>query len=127
LPPRVVTPDHPLLELIGSSDDDTDTADGEIQSEDRARYSSFEKTVLSMFRKLTIDFRIPDITLTIGEIFSMCIGARYLSVNGSVKTIGATAFAFQRVGAVVERGCIPSRRKGHFVLPPFVNDRDELA
>jgi hypothetical protein len=125
--PRIVLPPHPCLQLVDSPDLDAFAADTESE-ERKADLLRFDGTVVAIFRKLVLDFNSPQIALTIGEVYSMCIGAKYLSVDGTVKTIRERPAHYQRVAAAVERNCVCTSRSGtRWALRPFLTAESELA
>jgi hypothetical protein len=76
--------------------------------------------VLSVFRKIGIDFRCHQIELTPGELFSMCIGLRYLSVRGHVKVVKGTKRCFQRIRTIMEEYCSRADRNApRYIIPSF--------
>lgn len=88
-------------------------------------YLPFNQTVLSAFRKLTIDYNSPNIELTATEIFSLCIGAKYQSSLGVIHTIKPTPNYFRRVENSLMKYCIRSGQK--FVLPSVTNQNEEIT
>ena len=67
------------------------------------QFASFRDTVLLAFRKLEIQFNTPAIELTLGELFSLCIGMKYVSSQRKVREICAVPAYFQRVAGVREK------------------------
>jgi hypothetical protein len=128
--PWIAAHDHPLAALIETSSDEGDDCAAAARGAGpfAPGRASFDRTVVSVFRKLTVDFRNPGIALTLGEIFSLCIGAQYRSARGGAKAIRPTPIYFQRLAAAVERHCLPVRGKsGQFCLPDLVNDCGQIA
>jgi hypothetical protein len=67
-----------------------------------------------------IDFKNPYISLSVAEVFSLCVGAQYLSKRNTVKTIQSTPHAFQRIAAVLKKHCqCPEKGSREFFLPPM--------
>ena len=66
-------------------------------------YLPFNQTVLSAFRKLTIDYQSPNIELTATEIFSLCVGAKYHSSLGVIHTIKPTPNYFRKVDIFIQK------------------------
>lgn len=87
-------------------------------------YLPFNQTVLSAFRKLTIDYQSPNIELTATEIFSLCVGAKYHSSLGVVHTIKPTPNYFRKVEASLNKYCIKSGQR--FILPRVTNQDGEI-
>jgi hypothetical protein len=80
----------------------------------------FESAVLSVLRKIGLDFRSHNIELTPGEVFSMCIGLPYLSPDGELKVIEGTGDYLKRIQAAMDRTCAKADRQGlRFRIPDF--------
>jgi hypothetical protein len=89
-----------------------------VVDENTSYYGSFETTVTALFRKLTIDFRNPHISLRIEEILALCIGAKYRSPDGNIETIESTPIYFQRLTEAAERIFVcRDRETEEFFLP----------
>lgn len=89
--------------VIESDDDDLDASE---------RHMKLKHTVLQVFRNLTIQYNTESIELSPGELFSLCIGLKYLSSDGKRKTIMATPAYLQRISAIMQKHCIEQNRKG---------------
>ena len=90
-----------------------------------AQFVSFRDTVLLAFRKLEIQFNTSAIELTPGELFSMCIGMKYVSSQRKVREICAVPAYFQRVARVLEKYCVRADNE-RYTLPP-VQHAQELS
>jgi hypothetical protein len=82
-------------------------------------YRSFETTVAAISRKMTIDFRNSDVSLSIEEHFPLCLDAKYRSSEGTIETIELKTIYAQCRTELTERIFICSKRgSGEFSLPP---------
>ena len=92
---------------------------------DGLNYLPFNQTVLSAFRKLTIDYNSPNIELTATEVFSLCVGAKYQSSLGVIHTIKPSPNYFRKVEDSLMKYCIRSGQR--FILPSVTNQNEEIT
>lgn len=120
---------HSALLLVDSYEEECEPEEEtEEQQEKKAELLKFQSTVLAVFKTLIFDYRNPAISLTIGEIFSLCIGVKYIGANGLVKVVKGCQAHYQRVAEVVDKYCIPTSRNRHqYTLPPILTVQGQLG
>ena len=96
-----------------------------VNDNEFSNYLPFSQTVLSAFRKLTIDYHSPNIELTATEVLSLCIGAKYQSSLGVLHTIKPSPNYFRKVEASLIKYCIRSGQR--FILPSVTNENEEIT
>lgn len=85
------------------------------------QYMRLKHTVLQVFRNLTIQYNTENIELSPGELLSLCIGIKYISADGKLKTIMSTPAYLQRIDIIMRKCCIESGngKSGKYRLKPL--------